>query len=584
MKILKLLNRNSILIIFFLYLIFPFVLQAEDAVDIWKLKDNKVSESNVEKLIKSSDDENISTIQINEDVDKKLNILEENELETDNINLVGIYDPEEHGLSIDMWSNSKGDELRSIFNRIRKLNLSADSNDILDIVLLTNSYFPNKDITGEEFLEFKLDYLIKKNDQKLIKNFLKKNKKSSINPILIKNYLDTYLSTSNLKEACSIFNEIDLVIDDYLTKFQIYCLINEEKREEAQLIYDLKKELGLEDKFFEKKFNILMGYDKFNNEEVSEKNILEFHLSHRTDPNFSYQPNENTSETIWKYLSTSSLLEKIDFIDLEDEAKINIIEKATHQKNYTEKELFDLYKRFQFNINQLLTVKNTYKLLPSFQGRALLYQRLILTIDPEEKIDLSSRLKKSFIEDNIENAFTNELSKILTEISIEDVPSNFSTFYDENVINESNTAKKIRYNNKIIHQSKLLKYFSNESSLLKIEKDTNDLLKKIKKDKKYLFTTKDIIMLESLKSDGIKISKNYVNLYEVNLDIPTDIQLKISNKETGMTLLRIVEIIGEDSFENLGTESLNFIINVLNQLNMDKLRNKIILKVLPLKV
>ena len=584
MKILKLLNRNSILIIFFLYLIFPFVLQAEDAVDIWKLKDNKVSESNVEKLIKSSDDENISTIQINEDVDKKLNILEENELETDNINLVGIYDPEEHGLSIDMWSNSKGDELRSIFNRIRKLNLSADSNDILDIVLLTNSYFPNKDITGEEFLEFKLDYLIKKNDQKLIKNFLKKNKKSSINPILIKNYLDTYLSTSNLKEACSIFNEIDLVIDDYLTKFQIYCLINEEKREEAQLIYDLKKELGLEDKFFEKKFNILMGYDKFNNEEVSEKNILEFHLSHRTDPNFSYQPNENTSQTIWKYLSTSSLLEKIDFIDLEDEAKINIIEKATHQKNYTEKELFDLYKRFQFNINQLLTVKNTYKLLPSFQGRALLYQRLILTIDPEEKIDLSSRLKKSFIEDNIENAFTNELSKILTEISIEDVPSNFSTFYDENVINESNTAKKIRYNNKIIHQSKLLKYFSNESSLLKIEKDTNDLLKKIKKDKKYLFTTKDIIMLESLKSDGIKISKNYVNLYEVNLDIPTDIQLKISNKETGMTLLRIVEIIGEDSFENLGTESLNFIINVLNQLNMDKLRNKIILKVLPLKV
>ena len=32
-----------------------------------------------------------------------------------------------------------------------------------------------------------------------------------------------------------------------------------------------------------------------------------------------------------------------------------MIEKATHEKNYQEKELFDLYKKFQFNINQLLS-------------------------------------------------------------------------------------------------------------------------------------------------------------------------------------------------------------------------------------
>ena len=58
----------------------------------------------------------------------------------------------------------------------------------------------------------------------------------------------------------------------------------------------------------------------------------------------------------------------------------------------------------------------------------------------------------------------------------------------------------------------------------------------------------------------------------------------LNNKETGMVLLRIVEIIGEDNYDNLGTESLNLIISVLNTLNMDKLRNKILLKVLPLKV
>ena len=38
------------------------------------------------------------------------------------------------------------------------------------------------------------------------------------------------------------------------------------------------------------------------------------------------------------------------------------------------KELYDLYKRFQFNINQLLSVKESYKLLSNVEARALVYQ------------------------------------------------------------------------------------------------------------------------------------------------------------------------------------------------------------------
>ena len=47
-----------------------------------------------------------------------------------------------------------------------------------------------------------------------------------------------------------------------------------------------------------------------------------------------------------------------------------------------------------------------------------------------------------------------------------------------------------------------------------IEKDLENLLKKIKKDKKYFFSTKDIIILESLRYDGVKIPKKYKNIYE----------------------------------------------------------------------
>ena len=137
----------------------------------------------------------------------------------------------------------------------------------------------------------------------------------------------------------------------------------------------------------------------------------------------------------------------------------------------------------------------------------MIYQKLLLTSDIEEKLFLSSKLKKLFIDDQIENAFNEELSKILKAIKIEEVPSNYSTFYEKNLLADKKQEIKITFNNKIVHQSKLLKYFTENQEIKKVQKETNDLLKKMKKNKKYYFTTKDIILLESLKSDGVEIDK-----------------------------------------------------------------------------
>jgi hypothetical protein len=49
-------------------------------------------------------------------------------------------------------------------------------------------------------------------------------------------------------------------------------------------------------------------------------------------------------------------------------------------------------------------------------------------------------------------------------------------------------------------------------------------------------------------------------------------------------ILRIVEIIGQDEIKDIDDDTLYFIISTLNQLDVDPLRNKILLKVLPLKV
>ena len=66
--------------------------------------------------------------------------------------------------------------------------------------------------------------------------------------------------------------------------------------------------------------------------------------------------------------------------------------------------------------------------------------------------------------------------------------------------------------------------------------------------------------------------------------MPTDIQVMINNNEIGSVLLRIIEVIGQDDLETLDESTLYFIISAFNQLNIDHIRNKILLKVLPLNV
>ena len=110
-------------------------------------------------------------------------------------------------------------------------------------------------------------------------------------------------------------------------------------------------------------------------------------------------------------------------------------------------------------------------------------------------------------------------------------------------------------------------------------------MSELNKLEKYIISKKDILFIESVKSDGIEISKKYEGLYEINdLEMPTDIQVMINNNEIGSTLLRIIEVIGQDELQALDDDTLYFIVSALNQLNIDYIRNKILLKVLPLKV
>ena len=568
---------SKIFTILFIFLFYSKTTLSNEPVDIWKIE--KKENLNEEILLDNNEDI-IQGVKIQQQNEK---IIVNDSLDTNNIKLAGLYDPSENGLSIDMWSNSDGNEIKFFLKKLISKNLSSFSNKLLDIALLTNSYVPSENISDEEFIEFKFQYLINKKDFNLIKNFLIKNSSIKNNDKLIRFYSDFYLTNSQIDKSCEIFDFVKVYSDDYLSNFKIYCLIFQNKKEEAQLLFDLKSELGSIDEFFIKKFNVLMGYED-KNDSISEKNILYFHLSHKTNINFIYEPNIATPKFIWTYLSTSNLLKDSNLIDVESSEQVELIEIATNEEVYKEKELLNLYKRFKFDINQLINVNDSYKLLPTYEGRALLYQRLLLTSDSIQKLNLSSKLKNSFDEDNLSKAFDEELSKILKTIDENEIPSNYTIFYEKNSKFNVKNKAKIKINNKIIHQSKLLNYFLNKTSLPRVEKETNDLLKKIKKNKKYSFSKKDIIIIESLKSDGVQILKKYNRLYEYKLSIPSDINSMIVNGETGLVLLKIADIIGEDEIENLDLDSVSFIVGIMNELKIINLRNEILLEVLPLKV
>ena len=587
MRILKLLNKKyfSIIIIFLLSSVN--VIAEDQPIDIWNI-DKKAIEITSEdissnEITGATAESNIYNMQADK---KKSSIKLDQELASKEIKIVGLYDPADYGLSMDMWSNSDGLILKKLFKNIDTFDLSSDASEILNIALLTNTYYPNKNITEEEFLKFKSNWMIKESNLELIEKFLIKNQATNLHPELMKYVVDQYLSQSDVKKSCEIFSKIKEPLEnEYLTKFNLYCLINYGKNEEAQLILDLQKELGFKDDYFENKINYLFGYVDEANKDISENSILDFHLAHRTNPEFEFEPKKETPKLIWKYLSASNLLFNIQDIEITDIDKISTIEKATHDKNYSEKELFDFYKKFQFTINQLLNAKQSYKSLASIEGKALIYQRVLLAEEPKLKIELIKILKDIFESEGIGNAFDVELKNFLKQIDIEDVPSNFTTFYNEHKNDKEIINKKIKYNNKILHQSKLVNYFNGDYAKSKIEEDLNKYLKKIKKNKKYFLSKKDIIFLEALKSDGIQISKKYDDLYKVNQsEMPADIQAMIDNKEIGAALLRVIEVIGPERIEDIDEDTVYFIINTLNQLNVDSIRNKLLLKVLPLKV
>jgi len=484
-----------------------------------------------------------------------------------------------------MWNKTDGSIIRETLNRIDKIKLSSFSETILINTIFTYSYGPQSNLPKDEFLKLKVDWLIKNNKTKLMEEFLNTNLNFSGKSKLIKHLVDYYIALADIKGSCEKVSLINKEIkDNYLDKFRIYCLILNNKNEEAQLNFDLLREEGRSDNFFNNNILFLLGINEKPNKKISDKNLLYFYLSSITVENFKYEPTEKTDKNIWRYLTASNL---ISTDKLEDPKVIARYEVAAHQGRFDKNKIFEIYLSVPFNIQQLINADTVYKSLIGHESRALIYQKILLSNDLENKLGLLFLLQDLFRKDKLDNIFKEYLSDTLKSIETEEIPDEYEKLVEKNIILEkSNELGKIKFDDKILHRSKVIKIFTEENpNQDKIKKDFASILKKISRNKKYFYSIKDIMLLETLSSEGIKMPKDFdTKTLSKNLTVPSNLRSLVDNEEIGIFMLKLVEIIGSDEIKNLDPETLYFITNLLNQAKIKKVRNQILNLTLPLRV
>ena len=95
----------------------------------------------------------------------------------------------------------------------------------------------------------------------------------------------------------------------------------------------------------------------------------------------------------------------------------------------------------------------------------------------------------------------------------------------------------------------------------------------------------DVVVLESLRYYGVPLPEDLdFSSISSQLTIPQNLIDLVNQKQTGLVMLKIIEIIGEDDIRDLDPETIYFLNGILNKLNLKKIRNNILSETLPVRV
>ena len=139
--------------------------------------------------------------------------------------------------------------------------------------------------------------------------------------------------------------------------------------------------------------------------------------------------------------------------------------------------------------------------------------------------------------------------------------------------------------NKEISLSRIIKLYVEKKVDKKTQKEIDKIFKRLSKNRKYFYSAKDLALVDTLIKDGFKIPSNFnYNELASKYEVPVNLLQLIKKEQSAFLALKIIEIIGEDEPYQLDPETIYFITNLLNETNLIKIRNKVLISALPLRV
>ncbi len=255
--------------------------------------DNKVIKlhnKSIDQLVKeeSTKNDNLLLSIVDEDQNQiSDNIVEDTDNDLNNTNQNGDL-LEDSVFLLDLWQNTSSEDLAYLLKNINSVNSDILKNEL--ILLLKSSSNPPKGFSEEDFKMLIVNTLLILNERQaayeIISNSFDIN--NSDNKIFYLEYkLNFLLSANKLIDACDLKKEIqDLNLNNnFFLKVDIFCLLLNEKFDEANLLISLLDESEInQDLYFKYLFNKLQNFNTdiiLDKLEINKSNIFLYSAMHR---------------------------------------------------------------------------------------------------------------------------------------------------------------------------------------------------------------------------------------------------------------------------------------------------------------
>ena len=468
--------------------------------------------------------------------------------------IFGIYDPGATNIPVTFWDNISPE----IFDSFRQTMAQGDNrrsvNQLIDRVFFSKTNLSNHEDKGAAYLNFVSSFLAHSQDTKLIDSVIDQNNLLLNNEQLLGFLINNNFSNYQIAKACKYAQNLGAEIKNFeLQKFKILCLVQAKESKKALANLELIRENGFKDDFFIQKVNFLLGMLLARQGESKTDTLLNIHLSSLVDPMFN--PNFSVFKgdlNKTKYFFNSPFVEKIllenqdskkEFVTEDDFALVEFLEQGSNIELFKTENIFAIYKKIIFGIEDLLNPNETYIKYNPVKGRALLYQAILLTKDQQQKLTFIDALQNSYKK----SKFLNLGNKVYYQL-ISDIDQKYLTKEDqEQMVQYFESLKKkksdLETNDKFLHTSDAVFLLIDEKPESKSKKSLETFADLVD-DKKYEVTKRDVAMINLLAQQKVYLPsslRKFVNPDEIY--IPNKIYNMLEKNENNKATLEVLQLV-----------------------------------------